>query len=88
MMSAFRRLSAGLSTLILISACAHNQQTEPTSQPFRHDMASEVTPWTHESFDNAEDKFSFALFSDLTGGEREGIFEVAVEQLRLCCGQN
>lgn len=83
MMSAFRRLSAGLSTLILISACAHNQQTEPTSQPFRHDMASEVTPWTHESFDNAEDKFSFALFSDLTGGEREGIFEVAVEQLRL-----
>jgi hypothetical protein len=40
-------------------------------------------PWTGQDFDNDPDKFTFAIFSDLTGGEREGIFDVAVEQMRL-----
>jgi hypothetical protein len=40
-------------------------------------------PWTDRKFDNEADKFTFALFSDLTGGERDGVFAVAVEQLRL-----
>ncbi|HCR54841.1 MAG TPA: hypothetical protein DIW27_10520, partial [Cytophagales bacterium] len=30
-----------------------------------------------------EDQFTFAIVSDLNGGEREGIFEVAIEQLNL-----
>ncbi len=50
---------------------------------FTHDITTAVKPWTHERFDAAEDKFTFAVFSDLTGGEREGVFAVAVEQLNL-----
>ncbi len=50
---------------------------------FRHDASDEVKPWVHENFDAADDKFTFAVFSDLTGGERPRIFEIAVEQLSL-----
>lgn len=41
-------------------------------------------PWTHDNFD-ADDgkKFTFAVVSDLTGGERDGVFEVAIQQLSL-----
>jgi len=42
-----------------------------------------VQPWTHDAFDAAEDKFTFAIHSDLTGGERKGIYEVAIAQLSL-----
>jgi hypothetical protein len=69
--------------LTLLAACA-SSQPGPTEPPaFQHDITGEVTPWTHENFDDGEGKFTFALFSDLTGGEREGIFKVAIEQLRL-----
>lgn len=50
---------------------------------FRHDITGGVLPWTHERFDVPDDRFTFALFSDLTGGERERIFEIAVAQLAL-----
>jgi predicted phosphodiesterase len=68
---------------VLLSACAGNQPTQSDAQVFRHDITGQATPWTHSNFDNEESKFTFALFSDLTGGEREGIFEVAIEQLNL-----
>ena len=42
-----------------------------------------VKPWTNESFDAADDKFTFAIHSDLTGGERESIYKVAIAQLSL-----
>jgi hypothetical protein len=61
----------------LLSACA----TAPL--PFEHDVAGPATPWTDGRFDDADGKFTFAVFSDLTGGERDGVFEVAVAQLRL-----
>jgi len=65
----------------LLAACA---ATPPAANPdFQHDLTGTAVPWTGENFDNDADKFSFAVFSDLTGGEREGIFNVAVEQLRL-----
>jgi hypothetical protein len=71
----------------LFTSCAAQQapgtESEPARPIFRHDIDSEARPWTHGNFDDEEGKFTFALFSDLTGGEREGIFEVAVEQLRL-----
>lgn len=38
---------------------------------------------THEEFDSDNDKFTYAVFSDLTGGERPKIFEIAVAQLNL-----
>jgi len=70
--------------VMLLCACAGQQPgAQPEAPVFQHDISSGPTPWTHENFDNDAGKFSFALFSDLTGGEREGIFAVAVEQLRL-----
>jgi len=40
-------------------------------------------PWTKIQADTSAGKFTFAVFSDLSGGEREGVFEVAIEQLNL-----
>ena len=81
-----RTLKPFLASLVLVlSACSSAQQARPEASPamFNHDMSGEPYPWTHASFDDAPDTFTFALFSDLTGGEREGVFSVAVEQLRL-----
>lgn len=64
-------------TLITLLACQKKQET------FQHNLASASKPWTHEQFDAEEEKFTFAIFSDLTGGERPGIFNVAVQQLNL-----
>jgi predicted phosphodiesterase len=69
--------------LVLASACATQPPDSLKAKVFQHDISTGPKPWTHENFDNDPDKFSFALISDLTGGEREGIFAVAVEQLRL-----
>ena len=57
--------------------------SEPNTNTFLHDSATDATPWSHDSFDDAGDKFTFAIFSDLNGGERQRVFEVAVEQLSL-----
>lgn len=54
-----------------------------TGSVFVHDIAAGATPWTHDRFDAGEDQFTFAVFSDLTGGERPRIFEIAVAQLNL-----
>lgn len=50
---------------------------------FKHEISTEVKPWTHEKFDDSNEKFTFAIFSDLTGSERPEIFKVAVAQLNL-----
>jgi 3',5'-cyclic AMP phosphodiesterase CpdA len=50
---------------------------------FDHDLESASLPWTHGNFDDADDKFTFAIFSDLYGGERERIFNIAMAQLNL-----
>ena len=55
----------------------------PAPQNFEHDFATGATPWSHDNFDDGEGKFTFAVFSDLNGGERARVFEVAVEQLSL-----
>jgi len=82
-MSKFRQVSLLLTVLLFISACASQQIPGPESPVFQHGFSTPVVPWTHSEFDDQPDKFTFALFSDLTGGEREGVFEVAIEQLRL-----
>lgn len=82
-MSDFRQLSSLLMMLIIISACTGIPQTEPEAAVFQHGFSTPVVPWTHDDFDDEPGKFTFAIFSDLTGGERDGVFEVAVEQLRL-----
>lgn len=72
-------------TAILCAAAMSVASCAPaTIEPdFQHEVAGDIRPWTHENFDNDADKFTFAVFSDLTGGEREGVFEVAVAQLNL-----
>ncbi|HJM86091.1 MAG TPA: metallophosphoesterase family protein, partial [Candidatus Marinimicrobia bacterium] len=64
--------------LLLLMGCSG---TIPTA--FQHNLNEKSTPWTHNRFDNAGDKFTFAIFSDLNSGEREKVFEVAVAQLSL-----
>lgn len=53
------------------------------NEDFRHNIVTEEKPWQHTRFDDADEKFTFGIFSDLTGGERKRIFEVAVAQLNL-----
>ncbi len=58
--------------------------TAATDEPsLDHEISGDLQPWTHEKFDAGDGKFTFAVFSDLTGGERERIFEIAVAQLAL-----
>lgn len=64
--------------IILFGSC----KTKTKSQPlFLHDVKSGPTPWTSDAFELEEDDFTFAIISDLTGGERANIYSTAVAQL-------
>lgn len=67
---------------LLLGACA-SPSTEDGTPLFLHEVGDEAVPWTHERFDSEPDKFTFALIADLTGGERERVFDIAVAQLNL-----
>ena len=67
-------------SLLFLSGC---QKATDSPVNFQHDLNSGPTPWSHENFNDAGDQFTFAIISDLNGGEREGIFSVAVEQVNL-----
>lgn len=43
----------------------------------------ERNPWNHLQLNNDADDFQFAIVSDRTGGHREKVFSLAVEQLNL-----
>lgn len=62
----------------VITAC-----TSAARAPFRHDLAGPELPWTHTNFDTAAGQFTFAITTDLTGGERPGVFSTAVAQLAI-----
>lgn len=64
-------------TLLLMS-CRINDKSAPK---FLHDINEGPTPWTSESFELEEEDFTFAIISDLNGGEREGVYTTAVSQL-------
>jgi hypothetical protein len=72
---------AGL--LLLLAACASGQPVQSPAAVFQHEITGATEPWTHSAFDDEPGKYTFALFSDLTGGEREGVFNVAIAQLNL-----
>jgi len=74
---------AYLSALFCVVLGCSGPATPPVDPVFQHGVSGEVRPWTHEKFDTTQDKFTFAVFSDLTGGERERIFEIAVAQLAM-----
>ncbi|GAB5475549.1 MAG: hypothetical protein Mars2KO_36480 [Maribacter sp.] len=48
---------------------------------FEHDITTGPTPWTSSTFELEEHDFTFAIISDLNGGEREGVYKTAVSQL-------
>lgn len=68
-----------LAITLVFASCA------PRRPPvFIHEMPAQGgVPWLSDKFDNAEGKFTFGIVTDLTGGEREGIFAIAIEQLNL-----
>ena len=70
------------SLAIGLAACSGSDATDG-GHAIDHHLSGDVRPWTHEDFDANDGKFTFAVFADLTGGEREGVFEIAVAQLNL-----
>ncbi|MGA9270209.1 MAG: metallophosphoesterase [Lutimonas sp.] len=66
-----------ISLVLFFTACRQSPKEETS---FSHDIEGSNTPWNKKPVESEGD-FSFAIISDLTGGERERIFEVAVEQI-------
>jgi len=75
----FKTTCSALVLALYAVACTPADQTTN----FEHGIETEPRPWTHENFDADDVKFTFAVFSDLTGGERDKVFEIAVAQLAL-----
>jgi hypothetical protein len=69
-----------VSLSILVIACKTRPEVQKTPH-FEHDIKSGPTPWTSDQFELEEEDFTFAIIADLTGGEREGVYSAAVEQL-------
>lgn len=66
--------------LVLVSGVVWAQETH---EAFKTDISPPPSPWLEKPFDVGQGKFSFAIFSDLNGGERNGVFKVAAKQLAL-----
>lgn len=67
-----------LSIALSLFACQPTTFDGPT---FQHDISSGPTPWTSTTFELEEEDFTFAIISDLNGGERKGVYSMAVAQL-------
>ncbi len=77
-----RKILTAAVVLVCLEACS-TQAVSPDEPTFRHELPGTVLPWNGANFDAADDKFTFAVFSDLTGDERDRVFEIAVAQLAL-----
>ncbi len=66
--------------LALIASCKNEPENKKVPK-FEHDITSGPTPWTSDTFELEEEDFTFAIISDLNGGEREGVYSAAVSQL-------
>ncbi len=82
MIAVMRKLLATVVVTVFATGCEDRSRASEESA-FRAPDIGDVTPWTKDSFDDREDKFTFAIHSDLTGRERDGVYEVAVAQLNL-----
>lgn len=74
-------LSRILIVLILLTSCRQTQENPQETSRFTHELNGEVLPWTHNRFEETETDFTFAIISDLNGGERPHVFSKAVAQL-------
>jgi 3',5'-cyclic AMP phosphodiesterase CpdA len=52
----------------------------PKTSNFQHDISNGPKPWVNEIDKKTTNDFTFGIISDLNGGEREGVFNVAVQQ--------
>jgi len=78
----FRITASALALVLFLPGCSGSSGS--SDEPiFRQNITGGVLPWSGEHFDDSGNKFTFAIHSDLTGGEREDIYEVAVAQLSL-----
>lgn len=69
-----------IAAYILLTALACN--TPQSAKPeFIHDLNGAKQPWTSEVSAPEPTDFTFGIISDLNGGERPGIFSLAVAQL-------
>ncbi|MFT4769967.1 MAG: 3',5'-cyclic AMP phosphodiesterase CpdA [Glaciecola sp.] len=70
---------------VFLASCTSlaNPDLDPQIVQIVHKVPDGPKPWTDAAPNYDPDAVRFAIFSDLTGGEREGVFELAVEQLNL-----
>lgn len=66
---------------ILFPSCSRegNRRSKEVTSTFDHDIQDSIVPWSHDEFNDKG--FSFAIFSDLTGGERPGVFDKAITHI-------
>ena len=69
--------------VLILNACSGTRPTESEGGEFQHGFTGPDVAWNDQEFDSNANKFTFAVFSDLTGGERENVFSLAMGQLRL-----
>lgn len=69
--------------LFSLFALACTPPDAATDSTFIHSLGQGAAPWTHTDFDTSDSSFTFAVVSDLYGGGREGVFDVAVQQINL-----
>jgi len=69
--------------LLLASPAMPSWLREASAAAIETNIQNGPFPWTKTQTDASDGKFTFAVFSDLSGGEREGVFDVAIEQLNL-----
>lgn len=67
----------------IIFAILSNYSLAQETTRFETEIPDSPRPWMHEGFDTGEDRFTFAVFSDLEGGNRSRVFDVAIAQLSL-----
>ena len=63
--------------VVLLANC------DKKSEVFNASVKEGPTPWNKSIFDDSNEKFTFAIFTDLNGGERDKVFEIAASQLAL-----
>jgi UDP-2,3-diacylglucosamine pyrophosphatase LpxH len=78
-----RFLWLGAALLAVGISCRASAADHPGRPEFSHDVTGAVRPWTEARFDASPEKFTFAVLSDLTGGERPRVFDIAIAQLAL-----
>jgi hypothetical protein len=76
----FNAMRLGLLLVIVLIGCQNHKGSRAI---FKHDIQDGPTPWTREPSPSTDSSFTFAIISDLNGGEREGIFDIAIQQINL-----